>query len=183
MHPPHPSRSSLAVARSLSERCKEDKLIEGSFSDVPITSDVKSYSDQIDAVMEQLNANCDFSLDLLLADPASNVANKTSDGKGKKKHDPYGLPVQPGLTKKSNSASQLSVSGKISLLCFPRNVYHLSSFVLFSYFDLYAFEKVIQFNETNLWFEFVVRFYVCLCADVCVSLFNCLILFCHKFLP
>ncbi|KPM05255.1 hypothetical protein QR98_0037160 [Sarcoptes scabiei] len=110
VHPPHPSRSSLAVARSLSERCKEDKLIEGSFSDVPITSDVKSYSDQIDAVMEQLNANCDFSLDLLLADPASNVANKTSDGKGKKKHDPYGLPVQPGLTKKSNSASQLSLS-------------------------------------------------------------------------
>ena len=110
VHPPHPSRSSLAVARSLSERSKEDKNAEASFSDVPVT---KSYSDQIDEVMEQLNANCDLSMDDLLG--ASNSAststlNASSTSEKKKKNQ--GLGPSSGLTKKSNSTSQLSVSGE-----------------------------------------------------------------------
>lgn len=113
VHPPHPSRSSLAVARSLSERSKEDKSLESSFSDVPTTGGPKSYSDQIDEVMEQLNANCDFSMDDLFNDTNSTLASnynvqQTADGKGGKKKMPHG---QTGLTKKSNSASQLSVTG------------------------------------------------------------------------
>lgn len=113
VHPPHPSRSSLAVARSLSERSKEDKSLESSFSDVPAIGGPKSYSDQIDEVMEQLNANCDFSMDDLFNDANSASASnynvqQTADGKGGKKKMPHS---QTGLTKKSNSASQLSVTG------------------------------------------------------------------------
>ena len=114
VHPPHPSRSSLAVARSLSERSKEDKCFESSFSDVPTGGQAKSMADQIDEVMEQLNANCDFSMDDLFG--ATNSASTSTlnapqigpDGKPiKSKKQP-----QSGLTKKSQSASQLSVTGK-----------------------------------------------------------------------
>ncbi|KAH7642003.1 hypothetical protein HUG17_5048 [Dermatophagoides farinae] len=122
VHPPHPSRSSLAVARSLSERSKEDKCLESSLSDVP-TGQTKSMADQIDEVMEQLNANCDFSMDDLFG--AANSASTSTlnapqigpDGKPikSKKHQ------QSGLTKKSQSASQLSVSGTKKRLGFRKN--------------------------------------------------------------
>lgn len=117
VHPPHPSRSSLAVARSLSERSKEDKNLEASFSDVPVT---KSYSDQIDEVMEQLNANCDLSMDDLFSaanSGSTSTLNAGGDKKGKKSHHGLGA-QQGGLTKKSNSTSQLSVSGKFLLTFF-----------------------------------------------------------------
>ncbi|KAH9423163.1 Rab GTPase binding [Dermatophagoides pteronyssinus] len=123
VHPPHPSRSSLAVARSLSERSKEDKCFESSFSDVPTGGQAKSMADQIDEVMEQLNANCDFSMDDLFG--ATNSASTSTlnapqigpDGKPiKSKKQP-----QSGLTKKSQSASQLSVTGTKKRLGFRKN--------------------------------------------------------------
>lgn len=113
VHPPHPSRSSLAVARSLSERSKEDKCLESSLSDVP-TGQTKSMADQIDEVMEQLNANCDFSMDDLFG-AANSASTSTLNAP---QIGPDGKPIkskknqQSGLTKKSQSASQLSVSGK-----------------------------------------------------------------------
>ncbi|OTF82353.1 hypothetical protein BLA29_000461 [Euroglyphus maynei] len=113
VHPPHPSRSSLAVARSLSERSKEDKCFESSFSDVPTGGHTKSMADQIDEVMEQLNANCDFSMDDLFG--ATNSASTST--LNAPQIGPDGKPIKSkkqqlsGLTKKSQSASQLSVSG------------------------------------------------------------------------
>ena len=133
VHPPHPFRSSLAVARSLSERSKEMDARGGAFSegssltstDLPQT---KSYSDQIDEVMEQLNANCDFSIDDLYGTAQAQTSASTSTlnapldggGGGKQgggKKSGKGSGGGGGLTKKSNSTSQLSVSGMSSHIC------------------------------------------------------------------
>lgn len=114
VHPPHPSRSALAVARSLSERSKEDRSQEVAEK----TPKEKSYADQIDEVMEQLNANCDLSMEDLYgattsASTTSLNASSTGEGgkKGKGRRGGTGG-GESGLTKKSNSTSQLSVSGK-----------------------------------------------------------------------
>ena len=114
VHPPHPSRSSLAVARSLSERSKEPEMPHEDQS-----NESKSYADQIDEVMEQFNANCDISMDDLFgaANSAStstlNASTSTDkDGKPIRSGKGKGNQSQSGLTKKSSSTSQLSVSGK-----------------------------------------------------------------------
>lgn len=113
VHPPHPSRSSLAAARSMSER-KDDRNLDPSFTEKPAQ---KSYSDQIDEVMEKLNANCDLSMDDLFGAATSaststlNASTSTPDKQNRKLRKLAGLDGQ-GLTKKSNSTSQLSVSGR-----------------------------------------------------------------------
>ena len=76
-------------------------------------------------LMEQLNANCDLSMDDLFGATsaststlnASSSTDKTK--KGRKGQGAHGELGQGGLTKKSNSTSQLSVSGKLKR--FPPN--------------------------------------------------------------
>ncbi|KAI2802705.1 Rab GTPase binding [Blomia tropicalis] len=122
VHPPHPSRSSLAVARSLSERSKEPEMPHEDQS-----NESKSYADQIDEVMEQFNANCDISMDDLFgaANSAStstlNASTSTDkDGKPIRSGKGKGNQSQSGLTKKSSSTSQLSVSGTKKRLGFRK---------------------------------------------------------------
>lgn len=102
------------MARSLSERSKEDRSQE-------VTEKIpkeKSFSDQIDEVMEQLNANCDLSMDDLYgaATSASTTSLNASTGEGGGKKGKGRRGGESGLTKKSNSTSQLSVSGKFLLV-------------------------------------------------------------------
>lgn len=132
VHPPHPSRSSLAVARSLS--AKDEGRGGGESGEGGGGTGGENYSSQIDAVMEQLNANCELSMEDLFLENTNSAStstlnvSSTSDGgrKGKKGRGGGGASGAAalggadgsGLTKKSNSTSQLSVSGEWMILIF-----------------------------------------------------------------
>ncbi|KAH9396426.1 Rab GTPase binding, partial [Tyrophagus putrescentiae] len=133
--PSSPLSLSLAVARSLSAKDEGRGGGEGGEGGGG-GGGGENYSSQIDAVMEQLNANCELSMEDLFLENTNSAStstlnvSSTSDGgrKGKKGRGGGGASGAAalggadgsGLTKKSNSTSQLSVSGTKKRLGFRK---------------------------------------------------------------